>query len=336
MIFWISIRKKGDYGPMATAEYRAAQMETVTEADPAAGDEIAKLEASDKGTVFDLVGPVVILVIFCIASMLYYGQLGSTAKDGHVVGAVEAFANTDASRALALGGFLTLIVAFFWYVPRKIITFKQYFTSLTSGIKAMVPAIIILTLAWSIAGVCRNMLNTGTYLAGLVNASGMPVGLIPAIMFILACAISFSTGTAWGTMGILVPITITVCYQVAPHLTIPTLAAVMGGAVFGDHCSPISDTTILSSTGASCNHLKHVGTQMPYACTVATACFIGHLIAGFLTVALTRGMTTGGPADVRLGTGAVAWIVLPIALVCLVVFLLILPRVFPGKKTAVN
>jgi Na+/H+ antiporter NhaC len=292
-----------------------------------------KIAASDKGLVLDLIGPVLVLVIVSIAAMLYYGGFGSALEDGTSKGFVEAFADTDASAALALGGFITLIITFFFYVPRGLISFKKYFSSIAAGIKAMVPAIIILTLAWSIAGVCRNMLGTGIYVASLVNESNMPVAIIPAIMFIVACLISFSTGTAWGTFGILIPITITVCYQVAPHLSIPTLAAVMGGAVFGDHCSPISDTTILSSTGSGCNHIKHVSTQIPYALTVAVVCFIGYLLTGFVTQALTKNMATGADLEpaIRLSTGPAVLICLPITLALLIVLLLVLPKVFKAK-----
>jgi Na+/H+ antiporter NhaC len=316
MIIWMSIRKNGDYGPMAKAERDALHAGEVKNAEGAVKDDIAALEVSERGLVLDLISPVIILVAVCIAAMLYYGGFGSIGEDGVKVGVAAAFADTDASAALAMGGFITLVIAFFLYVPRKLISFKDYFASFTAGVKAMVPALIILTLAWTIAGVCRNMLNTGSYLAGVVNASDMPVGLIPAIMFIVACCISFSTGTAWGTFGILIPITITVCHQVAPELTIPTLASVMGGSVFGDHCSPISDTTILSSTGSGCDHLAHVATQVPYAVTVASVSFIGYLIIGFTA---------------KLGTIASIALSLPISLALLIMLLIVLPKLFKAK-----
>jgi Na+/H+ antiporter NhaC len=198
----------------------------------------------------------------------------------------------------------------------------------------MIAAIIILTLAWTIASVCKEMLDTGGYIASIVNDSNMPVGVIPAIMFITACVISFSTGTAWGTFGILIPITITVCYKVAPHLSIPTLAAVMGGAVFGDHCSPISDTTILSSAGAGCPHIKHVATQMPYAATVAAACFIGYLVTGFATDALTPDVPVGQNTDaaILLDTGHSFAIGFPVTLGILIFLLILFPKIFKAKK----
>ena len=158
------------------------------------------------------------------------------------------------------------------------------------GVKSMTGAIIILTLAWTISGVCRNLLSTGEYVSGLVQASNMPVMFIPAIIFIVAAFLSFSMGTSWGTFGILIPIIASICEAVAPHLTIISLAATLAGSVFGDHCSPISDTTILSSTGASCNHIDHVSTQIPYALTVAACCLVGYLVAGFTAnVFLTLG-----------------------------------------------
>ncbi|GHU72889.1 Na+/H+ antiporter [Spirochaetia bacterium] len=312
MIFWIAIKKGADYGPMAAAEIRASQMNSLTDADIAVQDDIARLSVSDKGTVLDLIIPVVFLILFCIVAMLFYGGLW----DGSHKSIYQAFGDTDAGMALSLGGFSAIIATFFVFVPRKLISFRDFFSSLTAGIKAMVPAIIILTLAWTISGICRDGLSTGTYVANLVQSSNMPVALIPAIVFAVSCGLSFATGTSWGTFGILIPITISVCDQVAPHLNIVALAAVMGGSVFGDHCSPISDTTILSSTGAGCNHIDHVATQIPYAMTVAIACFVGYIIAGF----------TG-----TLGFGTAVAIAFPISLLILIVLLLVLPRVLPAK-----
>ncbi|MDR0539856.1 MAG: Na+/H+ antiporter NhaC family protein [Spirochaetaceae bacterium] len=308
MVLWISAREKGDFGPMERAEKRAAQTDSLKDADIAVNDDIAKLEVSDKGRVFDLISPVVVLVVVCILSMLYYGGLW----DGNGKSVIDAFADTDANMALSMGGFVTLVAAFFIYVPRKLISFKDYFASITAGVKAMVPAILILTLAWTIAAVCKNMLNTGDYIASLIRDSNIPVCLIPAILFIAACGIAYSTGTAWGTFGILIPISITVCYKVAPHLSIPALSAVMGGSVFGDHCSPISDTTILASTGAGCNHLDHVTTQTPYAMLVAAVCFIGYLVVGL--------------ANESLGYTGTVILALPGTLALLIAALLILPK----------
>jgi Na+/H+ antiporter NhaC len=315
MVIFISARKNGDFGPMRAAELRAEAAESLYDADIAQNDDIAKLKTSDKGTFLDLVIPVLLLVVLCIAAMLYYGGLW----DGSGKSVYEAFGDTDAGMALSLGGLCTIIVTFFIYVPRRLVSFVDFFASITAGIKAMVPALIILTLAWTISGVCRDLLSTGDYVAGLVSSSNMPVALIPAIMFLVACGLSFATGTSWGTFGILIPITIAVCDQVAPYLSITSLAAVMGGSVFGDHCSPISDTTILSSTGAGCRHIDHVSTQIPYAITVASSCLIGYLIAGF--------------SAEPLGFGGMVALSLPISFAVLLVLLLVLPKVSAKAKT---
>ncbi|MDR2796645.1 MAG: Na+/H+ antiporter NhaC family protein [Spirochaetaceae bacterium] len=308
MVFFISARKNGDFGPMLAAEKRAAEAESMHDADIAQNDDIAKLEASDKGTFLDLIIPVLMLVVFCILAMLHYGGLW----DGSGKSVYDAFGDTDAGMALSLGGLCAIIVAFFMYVPRRLISFTDFFASITAGIKAMVPALVILTLAWTISGVCRDLLSTGDYVASLVRDSNMPVALIPAIMFLFACGLSFATGTSWGTFGILIPITIAVCDQVAPYLSITSLAAVMGGSVFGDHCSPISDSTILSSTGAGCRHIDHVATQIPYAVTVAGSCLVGYLIAGFSIKSL--------------GFGGMVAVSLPVSLVMMLVLLLVLPK----------
>ena len=152
---------------------------------------------------------------------------------------------------------------------------------LGEGVKSMTGAIIILTLAWTISGVCRDLLSTGPYVSNIVATSNMPTMLIPAIIFVVAGFLSFSMGTSWGTFGILIPIIASICEAVAPELTIISLSATLAGSVFGDHCSPISDTTILSSTGASCNHIDHVSTQIPYSVTVAACSLLGYIVAGF-------------------------------------------------------
>ena len=244
--------------------------------DQEGGDEFARMKISSKGSVFDLIIPIAALIIFAILSMLYIG--------GYFEGGMtlaEGFGNTDAGIALAIAGFGALVVAFILFVPRQILDFKEFMEGITIGVKSMVGAFIILILAWTISGVCRDLLGTGEFVGELVRQSHMPAALIPAIVFLVAGALAFAMGTSWGTFGILIPIVTMVCGSVAPELVTAALAATLAGAVFGDHCSPISDTTILSSTGAGCKHIDHVSSQIPYTLVVAACCFVGYLIAGF-------------------------------------------------------
>jgi Na+/H+ antiporter NhaC len=312
MVIFLSLRAKGDWGAMALAQKRAQEGPGAAGASDSGGaGELSGIAASDKGKVTDLLIPVAFLVLFSVLAMLWYGGYWAPLEGGGRKTLFAAFGDTAAGYALALGAFGALFVAFLLFVPRRLITFKEFFAAVTQGVKSMVGAIVILTLAWTISGVCRDLLGTGKYVAGVVEASSLPVALIPAIMFLAAAALSFSTGTAWGTFGILIPITINICDIVAPHLSITALSSVMAGSVFGDHCSPISDTTILSSTGAGCDHISHVTTQIPYALTVAAACFIGYIIAGLTA---------------PLGFGTSVLITLPAALLLLTALLFALPR----------
>ena len=268
-----------DFGPMEKFEYQArkyGKLDSDAIGTTTGADELNQLRISPKGKVRDLVIPIAALIIFSILSMLYVGgyfEGGMSIADG--------FGNTEAGPALAISSFASLIVAFLLFVPRKILNFREFMDGIGQGVKSMVGAIIILTLAWTISGVCRDLLSTGEYVGDLVAHSNMPTMLIPAIIFVVASFLSFSMGTSWGTFGILIPIIATVCERVAPELTIISLAATLAGSVFGDHCSPISDTTILSSTGAGCNHIDHVSTQIPYAVCVAGCCIVGYIVAGF-------------------------------------------------------
>lgn len=243
---------------------------------------------SDKGTIWDLLIPIGSLILFSILAMLYNGGYWS---DG--LSMQEAFGNCDSAAALVLGSFWALVVTFFLVVPRKLVSFKDFFASVTEGTKSMVNAFIILTLAWTIGTLCQDYLGTGLYVGNLVEASNLPTGMIPMIVFLVAAGLSFSIGTAWGTFGIFIPIVIFICQNTAPEIITVTLSAALAGSVFGDHCSPISDTTILSSTAAGVDHLKHVSTQIPYAVTVASCCAVGYLIAGFSNgnLLLTLGMS---------------------------------------------
>ena len=200
-----------------------------------------------------------------------------------------AIGNSNSSAALVLGGFWALVVAFVQFVPRRLLSFRQFMDSIGAGINTMVPAYIILTLAWTIGTLCQNYLGTGKYIGMLVQTSHLPMELLPAIVFLVAAGLSFSIGTAWGTFGLFIPIVVFICQSATPTIMTVTLSATLAGSVFGDHCSPISDTTILSSSGAGCSHMQHVGTQIPYACLVAACCFMAYLAAGFSggSVALT-------------------------------------------------
>jgi len=265
-----------DFGPMEKAELKAQKGDLgAIDADIQQNTKI-----SDKGRVYDMLIPICALIVFSILAMLYNG--GFWGNDPAIAGNIAAaFGNCVAAEALVLGGFAALLVAFILFVPRKVVSFREFMDGITEGAKSMIPADIILILAWTISGVCRDLLSTGDYVKGIVENSSMPAALIPALIFAIAAFLSFAMGTAWGTFGILIPIVVPVCTAIAPELMVVSLSATLAGSVFGDHCSPISDTTILSSTGASVDHIEHVSTQMPYALTVAVCCFFGYLVAGF-------------------------------------------------------
>lgn len=266
-----------EFGPMAKFEAAARSGKDNAAIEAAvAEDELSAMNISSKGKVYDLILPILALIIFAVFSMLY---VGGYFEGGMTI--AEGFGNTDAGAALAMAGFGGLIVAFFLFVPRKVVSFKDFMNGIGEGVKSMVGAFIILTLAWTISGVCRDLLGTGEFVGNLVATSNMPAALIPAIIFLVAGGLAFAMGTSWGTFGILIPIVVMICSAVAPELVTVSLSATLAGAVFGDHCSPISDTTILSSTGAGCNHIDHVSTQLPYALVVAGCCFVGYIVAGF-------------------------------------------------------
>lgn len=238
----------------------------------------SELEISDKGTVWDLIIPIVSLIVFTVAFMLYTGGYfdgGMTLSDG--------FGNSSVNISLVYGASLAIFVAFLMYLPRKLVTLESFMSAITTGVKSMVPANMILVCAWSIGGICSSdYLNTGAYVGGIMENGNLSYALLPAIVFIVAGLLAFSTGTAWGTFGILVPILVPIIIELGQIDMMPILlGAIFSGSVFGDHCSPISDTTILSSAGAGCKHIIHVSTQIPYAATVAVASFVGFLVGGF-------------------------------------------------------
>lgn len=206
--------------------------------------------------------------------MLYTGGLFS----GNNL--VAAFADCESAKSLVLGSFLTLLFTFALYLPRKVLKFSECCEGFTSGFKAMVPAIFILCLAWSLSGVCsKEYLNIGGFVSKIVDVETGAAMIIPALFFLVALGLAFATGTSWGTFGILIPITVAV-FGDGGEMLVLTVAAVLAGAVCGDHISPISDTTILASAGAECNHIDHVSTQIPYVLCVAACCLIGFLAGG--------------------------------------------------------
>ncbi|MBE5882664.1 MAG: Na+/H+ antiporter NhaC family protein [Lachnospiraceae bacterium] len=270
MVFLIII---WDFDFSKMKKYEAAYGTKVT------GEKEAKAETTEvsgNGKVRDLIIPIVLLIVFCIAAMLYTGGIleGASIKD--------AFADCSSAYSLVIGSFFTMIATALLYLPRKVITFKQFTDSLTEGFKAMVPAILILTFAWTLSGVCgEEYLNIGSYVSGVVSEGNIPLAVIPIIFFAVALGLAFATGTSWGTFSILLPIVCTIFANDPTTLMVLSMSAVMAGAVCGDHISPISDTTILSSTGAGCDHIEHVNTQIPYALLIAIICCVSYLIAGF-------------------------------------------------------
>ena len=225
-----------------------------------------EISYNQKGKVLDLILPVIVLIMSCIIGMIYTGGF----FDGKDL--ITAFSQCDASRGLVYGTFVTLVFVFILYIPRKIISYNEFVECIPEGFKAMVPSILILVLAWSLGDLVSNQLQAGAFVYNTLQSASISTAILPACLFIVGAGLSFSTGTSWGTFGILLPM--------ATMLVI-SIASILAGAVCGDHISPISDTTIMASTGAKCNHLYHVTTQIPYALVVASACFIGYLVAGF-------------------------------------------------------
>ena len=266
-----------DFGRIAQLEARAEQTGDLGVVNSSAQE---LPQGSRQGRVWDMLLPIGVLILCSILSMLYSGGFWGT--DPAFYGNFSAaLGNCNAGQALTWGGFAALLCAFVQFVPRGLIRFRDFMDGVTKGIAAMVPAIMILVLAWTISGVCRDLLQTDVFVKNIMAASNIPGAVLPALIFVAAAFLSFSTGTAWGTFGILIPIIIPVAATLSPNLVIVSLSATLGGSVFGDHCSPISDTTILSSTGAGCNHLEHVTTQLPYALLVGACCIVGYLVAGF-------------------------------------------------------
>ena len=274
MLFLVFFRE--DFGPMYDVERRAL-----------AGD-VGKIEddgpkalkpQNSRGTVWDMVVPLAALIVLCVMSLMWSGGYWGDDPKFHSFSA--AIGNSSATVSLEIASFAALVLCFLLYVPRGLMTFKQFMEGCVEGMKTMLPANIILVLAWTLSGVCRDLLGTPHFMETVVTASGMSAAFLPLGVFALSAFLAFSMGTAWGTFGIFIPIVVPVVQALDPGLTVVVLSATLAGSVFGDHCSPISDTTILSSAGSGCHHIEHVQTQIPYAVLVAICSAVGYVVAGF-------------------------------------------------------
>ncbi len=310
-VFIIAISVMGfDYGKMAGFEIRAQKGDVVGNTEDIASNDEAPL--TNRGRVIDLVLPVVILIITCVFGLIYVGGFFGTDAWGGTDCAgdfIAAFGNTDAYIGLPWGGIIALIIIVVYMLLRRVLTFKEAMQCVPQGFIAMVPPILILTLATSLKNM-TGLLGAKYFVAGLMEsaAAGL-LAFLPAVIFLVAVALSFATGTSWGTFGILIPIVTNIFPETSPLLFVG-VSACLAGAVCGDHCSPISDTTIMSSAGAQCNHVDHVATQLPYALTVAALSFVCFIIAGFVPN---------------------AWVVLPIGAVLTVGTLFVLKKLQSGK-----
>ena len=312
-VFFMLITNKNDYGPMRAAEEEAKSSEGAAaeggklleklssmglsdqaEADPddhtnresvvteqadieqsasAAIDEYKGLDISEKGKVYDLIVPILVLIFFSILGMMYTGGFFEGVDFATAVG-------ENPVGGLCIGATVALCVAGAMFLPRGLTTLSGFVESVSEGVRSMVGAIMILVLAWRLGGCCRYMLGTGDFVSSFLNSLGVSLAILPCIIFLVAGFIGFAMGTSWGTIALILPIVVGVFNEGDP-LFLVAVGATLAGAVYGDHISPISDTTILSSAGAKCNHLRHVATQLPYATTVMVVCFVCYIVAGF-------------------------------------------------------
>lgn len=266
---------KEDYGPMKAHEKNAIEGDLFTTGDRPF-ENTSENAIYNKGKVIDLVFPILSLIVCCVIGMIYSGGFFSG------TGFVEAFSGSDASVGLMLGSFFAMVITIVFYAVRKVLRFSDSMACIPEGFKAMVPAILILTFAWTLKAM-TDSLGAAPFVASVMNsAAGGLMNLLPAIIFLVGCFLAFATGTSWGTFGILIPIVVAVFQGTNETMMIISISACMAGAVCGDHCSPISDTTIMASAGAQCNHVNHLSTQLPYAMTVAAVSCITYVIAGIL------------------------------------------------------
>lgn len=272
MMFFLALSGL-DYGPMKKHETNAAKGDIFTSGVKQAAEE---MKVNPKGKVIDLVLPVAVLIVCCVFGMIYSGGFFSGESF------IDAFSNSDASVGLSYGAFIAIIITVVYFLCRRVLKFSEIMESLPDGFSAMVPAILILTCAWTLKAM-TDSLGAKIFISQLVegSAKGMQ-SFLPFIIFMIAVGLSFATGTSWGTFGILIPIVMSV-FPAGNPLLIVSISACMAGAVCGDHCSPISDTTIMASAGAQCNHINHVSTQLPYAITVAIVSGVAYIVAGLFT-----------------------------------------------------
>lgn len=281
MVIFISVSDT-DYGPMKIHEDNAKNGDIFTTKNNTYEQDAQPV--TERGRVIDLILPVAVLIVFCVVGMIYTGGFFSGTDF------VTAFANCDAAYGLSLGSISALIVIIAYYMLRRVLKFNECMDSIAAGFKQMVPAILILTFAWTLKTM-TNHLEAGAFVSGVVQSATALSVLLPVILFVVAIGLAFATGTSWGTFGILIPI-VTSVFEAElanvsqtgeiPSMVIICISACLAGAVCGDHCSPISDTTIMASTGAQCDHVNHVSTQLPYALTVAAVCIVGYLLSGFV------------------------------------------------------
>ncbi len=297
LMMFLIVGMKFDYGKMR--EYANKIQESKADDTDEVPAPVDSTKRRRQGKVIDLIIPIIILIISCVIGMIYTGGFFSG------TGFIEAFSGCDASVGLSLGSIVALIIIFIIYIASGVLGFKDSMGCIPEGFKAMVAPILILTLAWTLKGMTDSLGIAEFVAMGTESVAGSFMNLLPAIIFAIGCFLAFASGTSWGTFGILIPIVVEVFQGSDPQLMIISISACMAGAVCGDHCSPISDTTIMSSAGAKCNHVAHVSTQLPYALTVAAISFVTYIVAGF-----TRS----------------AWISLPVGIVILIVVLLVIKK----------
>ena len=297
---------KVEFGPMGVHETNALKGDIYTTASRPYANAEEDANGNPRGKVIDLLIPIICLVVCCVIGMIYTGGFFSGADF------VTAFSQSDASVGLVLGSFFALIITIVLYMVRRVMNFRDCLACLPDGFKAMVPAILILTFAWTLKAM-TDSLGASEFVAGVVKASaGGFMNFLPAIIFVIGAVIAFATGTSWGTFGILIPIVVNVFSGTNHELMIISISACMAGAVCGDHCSPISDTTIMASAGAQCDHVNHVSTQLPYAMVAALVSFLSYIVAGFVQT---------------------PWIALPVSVILMIITLVIIRIKFDDLKT---